>query len=136
VACVSGSSSRSQYGTSILLITHDLGVISEVADRMYVMYAGQIVEQGDARSVLTGPHNPYTRALLRSAHSIDEFHPVLYSLDGSVPSLIDPSPACRFADRCPDAFERCSEQPPLFPVPSGGLSRCWLNEGTSHDIGP
>jgi oligopeptide/dipeptide ABC transporter ATP-binding protein len=117
---------RDRFGTSILLVTHDLGVVSEICDRMYVMYAGQIVEEGAVTSVLTQPHNPYTQALLRSARSIDEYEPVLYSLEGSVPTLIDIPTGCRFRDRCPLAFERCIEPPPLIAVPGGGESRCWL----------
>jgi oligopeptide/dipeptide ABC transporter ATP-binding protein len=119
---------RDRFGTSILLITHDLGVVSEIADRIYVMYAGQILEQGTVGSVLAAAQNPYTKALLRSAHDIDEFRPVLYALDGSVPSLIDLPPGCRFRDRCPSAFERCVEEPPMFTTPTGGESRCWLSE--------
>jgi oligopeptide/dipeptide ABC transporter ATP-binding protein len=117
---------RDRFGTSILLVTHDLGVVSEICDRMYVMYAGQIVEEGGVTSVLTQPRNPYTQALLRSARSIDEYEPVLYSLEGSVPTLIDIPVGCRFRDRCPVAFDRCIEPPPLYPEGDGGHSRCWL----------
>jgi oligopeptide/dipeptide ABC transporter ATP-binding protein len=125
------ASIRERYGTSILFITHDLGVVSEVCDRIFVMYAGQIVEQGNVMSALSAPDHPYTQALLRSARSIDEFRPELYSLDGSVPSLIDLPPGCRFRERCPQAHARCIDVPPFFPTPSGGMSRCWLSEGLS-----
>ena len=118
---------RDRFGTSILLVTHDLGVVSEICDRMYVMYAGQIVEEGTVATVLTEPHNPYTRALLRSARSIDEYEPVLYALEGSVPTLLHVPIGCRFRDRCPVAFDRCVEPPPLLPIESGGHSRCWLS---------
>jgi oligopeptide/dipeptide ABC transporter ATP-binding protein len=117
---------RDRFGTSILLVTHDLGVVSEICDRMYVMYAGQIVEEGAVTNVLTQPRNPYTQALLRSARSIDEYEPELYSLEGSVPTLIDIPTGCRFRARCPLAFEKCVEPPPLVPVAGGGESRCWL----------
>jgi peptide/nickel transport system ATP-binding protein len=122
---------RDRSGTSVLLITHDLGVISEICDRVYVMYAGQVFESGTATDLLSAPSNPYTSALLRSARSIDEYHPVLYSLEGSVPSPIDPPPGCRFRERCPSAFERCVDEPPLFPT-DGGTSRCWLSEAESR----
>jgi peptide/nickel transport system ATP-binding protein len=118
---------RDRFHTSILLITHDLGVVAEICDRVYVMYGGQVFEHGGVDLVLSSPHNPYTQALLKSARSIDEFDRKLYSLDGTVPSLIDPPPGCRFRDRCPYAFDRCVQQPPLFPTPSGGASRCWLS---------
>jgi len=119
---------RDRFQTSILLITHDLGVVSEICDRVYVMYGGQVFEHGEVDSVLTSPHNPYTQALLKSARSIDEFDRKLYSLDGTVPSLLDPPRGCRFRDRCPHAFDRCVHQPPLFSTPAGGASRCWLSD--------
>jgi oligopeptide/dipeptide ABC transporter ATP-binding protein len=118
---------RSRFGTAILLVTHDLGVVSELCDRVYVMYAGHILEHGDVRQVLREPQNPYTKALLRSAKSIDEFHETLYTIDGTVPSLIDPERGCRFRRRCPLAFEKCIEEPPLFTTPSGAESKCWLS---------
>jgi peptide/nickel transport system ATP-binding protein len=117
---------RARFDTAILLITHDLGVVAEVCDRVYVMYAGQVFEHGAALEVLSTPRNPYTAALLRSARSIDEFEPVLYALEGSVPSPMNPPTGCRFRERCPSAFDRCVEPPPLFATPSGSSSRCWL----------
>jgi oligopeptide/dipeptide ABC transporter ATP-binding protein len=118
---------RKRFGTAILIVTHDLGVVSELCDRVYVMYAGHILEHGEVRKVLRDPQNPYTRALLRSAKSIDEFHEKLYTIDGSVPSLIDPPKGCRFRTRCPLVFEKCVEEPPLFTTPSGSQSKCWLS---------
>jgi peptide/nickel transport system ATP-binding protein len=118
---------RARFSTAILLITHDLGVVAELCDRVYVMYAGQIVEHGAVREVIARPRHPYTRALIRSARSIDEYHETLYSLEGSVPSLLDPMPGCRFRDRCPHAFERCVEDPVFFDAGAGTASRCWLH---------
>ena len=118
---------RDRFRTAILLVTHDLGIVAELCDRVYVMYAGKIVEHGDVRSVMSRPQHPYTRALLRSARSIDEYHETLYALEGGVPSLIDPPVGCRFRSRCPEAFDRCVEDPPLFATPEGSVSRCWLH---------
>lgn len=117
---------RTEFHSAILLITHDLGVVSELCDRVYVMYAGQIVEQGDVFEILTKPQHPYTRALLQSARSIDEFLETLYAISGGVPSLVHPPTGCRFRERCPSAFARCIEEPPSFPTATGGLSKCWL----------
>jgi peptide/nickel transport system ATP-binding protein len=118
---------RDRFNTAILLITHDLGVVSEMCDRVYVMYAGQIFETTDVDNAVMNPQNPYTQALLRSARSIDEYHTTLYSIGGSAPSLIAPPSGCRFRDRCPQTFERCKDEPPMFPIVNGGWSKCWLH---------
>lgn len=120
---------RDRFQTAILLITHDLGVVSELCDRVYVMYAGQVFEHADINSIVAHPQNPYTRALLRSARSIDEFHATLYTIAGNAPSLVNPPQGCRFTNRCPDSFQRCGEEPPTFPTVTGGWSKCWLNAG-------
>lgn len=118
---------RDRFNTAILLITHDLGVVSEMCDRVYVMYAGQILEKGDVFNIVRNPQNPYTQALVRSARSIDEFHSVLYSIEGTTPSLIAPPTGCRFQNRCPHAFSKCTEEPPMFTTGVGSRSKCWLH---------
>jgi len=122
------ASIRDRFNTSVFVITHDLGVVSELCDRVYVMYAGKILEQGDVDKILLNPKNPYTQALLKSALSIDEYHPVLYSIGGTPPSLVDPDQGCNFRDRCPHSFSRCIEEPPSFVTEGNGWSKCWLND--------
>jgi oligopeptide/dipeptide ABC transporter ATP-binding protein len=99
-------------GSSLLLITHDLGVVAETCDRVYVMYAGKVVESADVRSLFAAPQHPYTSGLLRSVLRADESRGELYALDGSVPNLIHTPPGCGFRDRCSDAFDACGKSPP------------------------
>jgi oligopeptide/dipeptide ABC transporter ATP-binding protein len=123
---------RTRRGMAVLLITHDLGVIAEVCDRVLVMYAGQIVESGTVEEVFVRPSHPYTEGLLRSLPKMTagggRLHPIL----GTVPSSVDWPAGCRFRTRCPYTWARCgSEMPPLIPLPGerpGRLSRCWLGE--------
>jgi oligopeptide/dipeptide ABC transporter ATP-binding protein len=126
------------HGTALLFITHDMGVVAEMADRVVVMYAGQVVEQGDVSSVLTDPQNPYTRALLSSIPSPtiprDQLMP---AIAGSVPSLLDMPVGCRFNPRCPHVFDRCrTEEPPLLALPGARDSRCWLHEEPARGPAP
>lgn len=112
-------------GTSFLTITHDLGVLAEVADKIGVMYAGQMAEFGPAGAVYSEPAHPYTRALLRSVPRLGGPKPG--HIPGLPPDLRAPLPGCRFAPRCPDAFSKCSRDPP--PLEAGGsVARCWLHE--------
>jgi peptide/nickel transport system ATP-binding protein/oligopeptide transport system ATP-binding protein len=116
---------KEQLGMSVLLITHDLGVVAEAADRVAVMYAGEIVEEGDVVSVLERPRHPYTRALLRAAPRADGAPETLRPIEGSVPDPRDHPSGCRFHPRCPIAEERCKEAHP----PLAGSVRCFLAEG-------
>ena len=116
-----------ETGTAILFVTHDLGVVAEIADRVSVMYAGYVVEHGTVRDVLKDPQNPYTAALLSSmpgnaARKGERLRPIR----GAVPSLFQMPAGCRFAPRCDHAFERCQEDPPFVPLPGDRQSRCWL----------
>ena len=109
---------RERLGMSILLITHDLGVVAEMCDQVVVMYAGRVVERGPVADVFTSPQHPYTEALLQSIPMLGmtQAEP-LRVIRGTVPSPLDWPAGCRFAPRCDYAFERCAdEQPPLFPV--------------------
>src|SRR5581483_9059209 len=114
------------FGTALLLITHNLGIIAEACDRVAVMYAGKIVENGPAREVFSDPAHPYTRELLRSTISLETTE--LHSIPGAPPNLIDPPPGCRFHPRCPDAMRVCAQ---LVPVEKrlGEQRRtfCWLH---------
>ena len=119
---------RERLGMSILLITHDLGVVAEMCDEVVVMYAGRVVERGPVAEVFTSPQHPYTEALLQSIPMLGmtQAEP-LRVIRGTVPSPLDWPEGCRFAPRCDYAFERCVDQPPLFRL-EARKSACWLCE--------
>ncbi|MCU4184287.1 ABC transporter ATP-binding protein [Acidiferrimicrobium sp. IK] len=129
---------RAETGVGVLLITHDLGVIAEVADRVAVMYAGRVVEQGDLRTMFTDPLHPYTWGLLGSVPRIDKDRPGrLPTIPGAPPSLQNTPKGCHFAPRCPHRFERCGEVPPLEAADAtapGHLDRCWLALDTKRKV--
>jgi oligopeptide/dipeptide ABC transporter ATP-binding protein len=112
--------------TSFILITHDIATSSELADRVAVMYAGQIVEVADAADFFPNPLHPYAKMLMASVPKL-RGETELDFITGQPPSLLDPPTGCRFADRCPARFERCSEEPPLLRE-NGRQVRCWLYE--------
>jgi peptide/nickel transport system ATP-binding protein/oligopeptide transport system ATP-binding protein len=124
-------------GLAILLITHDIGVVAETADRVAVMYAGEIVEQGGIDEVFYDPRHPYTWGLLGSVTRIDRPRPErLLQIAGAPPSLIDPPAGCRFRARCPHAFERCAEHPALevrIPDDPDHPDRCWLGPAEKRE---
>jgi oligopeptide/dipeptide ABC transporter ATP-binding protein len=113
-------------GTSFLLITHDVATSSEIADRVALMYAGEIVELADARHFFHEPAHPYAKLLMASVPRLREVRQPEF-IPGQPPSLLDPPAGCRFASRCPSRFERCGEHPPLLPLPGVRKSRCWLH---------
>jgi peptide/nickel transport system ATP-binding protein/oligopeptide transport system ATP-binding protein len=119
---------QDRLGMSILLITHDLGVVAETCDDVVVMYGGRVVEKGPVEGVFGSPQHPYTEALLHSIPvlGMTQTEP-LRVIRGNVPSPLNWPQGCRFAPRCDYAFEKCSEQPPLFDV-EGARSACWLCE--------
>jgi oligopeptide/dipeptide ABC transporter ATP-binding protein len=120
---------RERTGMAVMLITHDLGVVAESADRVAVMYGGRVVEQGTTREVFEDPRHPYTRALLRSIPMMGStYAQPLYAIPGSVPSPTRWPAGCRFAPRCDEAFEKCAEDPPPFGTAERN-SRCWRCEG-------
>jgi oligopeptide/dipeptide ABC transporter ATP-binding protein len=114
---------------AVILITHDLGVVAEVADRVVVMYAGQIVEDATLDEIFYDPQHPYTWGLLGSLTRLDQPRiGRLPQITGQPPSLLDPPSGCRFAPRCRHVFEKCDELPPLEPRAGGThLDRCWLD---------
>jgi peptide/nickel transport system ATP-binding protein len=128
---------RKEYGTSIMLITHDLGVIAEMADRVIVMYAGQVVEESDVFTLFNNPKHPYTIGLMNSIpHLDDESEERLSSIPGTVPSLQQMPKGCRFHTRCPHVEERCIKNaPPLTLTEEGHLSRCWLTVDLKESVG-
>jgi oligopeptide/dipeptide ABC transporter ATP-binding protein len=122
-----------QTGTSVILITHDLGVIAELADRVAVMYAGQIVEETDTQTLFDKPLHPYTQGLHQSIPLLGEVKDRLETIPGNVPNLIGLSGYCRFADRCKARVKHdlkiCYEvEPSLIEVEPGHKVRCWLYE--------
>ena len=113
-------------GTAILLITHDLGVIAEVADDVAVMYAGKIVEQSAVQDLFADPHHPYTIGLLGSIPRLEEERARLATIEGSVPNPAALPVGCRFHPRCPFAVDKCrAEQPPLAEISPGHQVACW-----------
>jgi oligopeptide/dipeptide ABC transporter ATP-binding protein len=121
---------RADFDSSVILITHDLGVVAEVADEIIVMYAGRVVERGSKRDVFYDPQHPYTWGLLGSIPRLDRPKPKkLHSIEGTPPSLINLPRGCKFRPRCPHAFDKCQEEPELKNrVESPGhLDRCWLS---------
>ncbi|MHC1743017.1 MAG: ABC transporter ATP-binding protein [Syntrophobacteraceae bacterium] len=126
---------RESTGTSILLITHDLGVVAETAEEVVVMYAGRVVESAPVRDLFESPLHPYTQGLMHSipARRASDAARRLDPIPGVVPSLLDLPPGCKFNTRCSYAFDRCfvDPEPPLFvPAPNRGV-RCWLLEKES-----
>jgi len=118
---------RADRGMAVLLITHDLGVVAGRADRVAVMYAGQIVEQRDTRALFREPAHPYTRALLRAIPRLDRLGEGLVPIPGMVPSPGEWWTGCRFSPRCGEALPRCAnEEPPAVALGDDHLSRCWL----------
>ncbi len=117
---------RRDFDTSILLITHNLGIVAEACDQVAVMYAGRIVEQGDVRTVFSSPQHPYTRELLRSTISLSTTG--LNYIPGAPPDLADPPPGCRFHPRCPQAMQVCATQMPVeVRTEAGHRVECWLH---------
>ena len=116
-------------GTAIIMITHDLGVVAEMCDRVIVMYAGKVVEEGPVRAILKDSHHPYTKGLIRSLPNLRERKKRLYSIPGQVPKPGSIKMGCPFAPRCEVAFEKCFKQNPnLFLVNNDHRSRCFLHE--------
>jgi len=111
---------------SILLISHDLGVLAEVCDRVYVMYAGKIVESGDIGSIFHEPKHPYTQALMKSMNAMRRGKRDLYIIDGTVPDMLDPPRGCRFHPRCPYAMDVCRSKSPELTPNSTHPVACWL----------
>lgn len=132
------------FNMSLLLITHDLGVVAETCDRVIVMYAGKIVEESDVESLFDSPKHPYTVGLLNSMPVLDIQKKRLETIPGKVPSPSEMPIGCAFAPRCEHATSRCfDEQPPLFEIDNGRRVRCWLfdklkrvdRDGTGSAVG-
>jgi oligopeptide/dipeptide ABC transporter ATP-binding protein len=122
---------RSETGAGVILVTHDLGVVADIADRVVVMYAGRVVEQGTLDELFYDPQHPYTWGLLGSITRVDQDRSQrLPAIPGMPPSLLRPPQGCHFRPRCPHAFDRCTEVPELIshlPDAPAHLDRCWLS---------
>ncbi|HET9912950.1 MAG TPA: ABC transporter ATP-binding protein [Anaerolineales bacterium] len=132
---------RREMGTSVILITHDLGVVAEMAERVAVMYAGEIVEQTDVNTLFDQPLHPYTQGLIGSIPILGEIKERLDVIPGSVPNLVDLPPGCRFAPRCQArikyACKICAEvKPELVEAKPGHLVRCWLYQNAEGHVAP
>ena len=117
-----------ERGLSVILVTHNLGVVASICDRVFVMYAGSIVEEGPVGQVLSAPAHPYTKALLGSLPD-GAVGSRLPAIPGTPPSMTSLPAGCRFEPRCSYAVARCVTLPPLFEYPGGRRSRCWVVEG-------
>jgi peptide/nickel transport system ATP-binding protein len=120
---------KKSVGMSILLITHDLGIVAEVCDYVYVMYAGRIVENADVRTIYKNPRHPYFQGLLRSNLSVLRSSQTLEAIEGNPPDMLTLPSGCRFHPRCPRVMDICrTDEPPVFAAGEGHNSRCWLDE--------
>jgi peptide/nickel transport system ATP-binding protein len=122
---------KEETGASIILITHNMGVIAETAQKIIIMYAGKLMERAMVEELFENPRHPYTESLLRSIPRLDQLGQKrkLHVIPGIVPSLLNVPEGCKFNDRCERSFPRCSEEePPLFEIGSGHTCRCWLYE--------
>ncbi|HEY62279.1 MAG: ABC transporter ATP-binding protein [Anaerolineales bacterium] len=132
---------RNQFNTSVILITHDLGIVAEMADRIAVMYAGKIIEEAKSASIYENPLHPYTQGLIASVPVLGSVKERLAVIPGSVPNLIDMPQGCRFAPRCQARVEHhleiCTEkEPDLIPFENGHTIRCWLYEDSEKHQAP
>lgn len=131
---------RDEQDTTIVMITHDLGVVSEVCDRVIVMYAGTVVEEGQTEKIFNEPEHPYTEGLIKSMPEIGTEQERLYAIPGQVPDPAKMPAGCKFADRCPYVMDICREvEPELKEEPDGRKHRCWLFQdqpkgGTKVDV--
>ena len=118
-----------ETGCALMFITHDFGIVAKMCDRVAVMYAGRIVEEGDVRQIFDSPSHPYTEALINAVPKLEESVERLYAIDGQPPALWDLPDGCSFAPRCPHVHERCHEEyPPSVTVGVRHTAACWLRE--------
>lgn len=120
---------RAEFGMAMILITHDLGLVAGIADRILVMYAGRIVEEGFTEQIFYEPQHPYSLGLLGAMPNVADNDTPLRTIEGTPPVLIDPPRGCAFASRCPYRMRICGiEQPPYFEPMPGNRSACWLHD--------
>ena len=119
---------KREFNTAIIMITHDLGIVANIAKKIVVMYAGKVVETGSSADIFYSARHPYTRALLRAVPRLDlESGQELESIEGAPPSMLCPPPGCAFGTRCQNCMKICTErEPPLYEFEPGHTARCWL----------
>jgi oligopeptide/dipeptide ABC transporter ATP-binding protein len=126
-----------EHGLALIFITHNLGIVAKMCDRLAVMYAGRVVEAGPVSTIFNGPAHPYTEALLNSIPRMSDGRERLTAIDGQPPDLAQLPPGCAFAARCQRAFARCLEEsPPEYGVGDDHRSRCWLSAAGSGAVHP
>ncbi len=124
-----------EHGAAVILITHDMGVISQVAQRVAVMYSGRLVEIGDVRQIVKHPKHPYARGLMGSIPSLHHQVDQLTQIDGAMPRLTDIPPGCAFHPRCPECFDLCREKRPVLKKIANSHIACWLYAQEAHHAG-
>jgi oligopeptide/dipeptide ABC transporter ATP-binding protein len=122
-----------EHGLALIFITHNLGIVAKMCDKLVVMYAGRVVESGPVSQVFNSPAHPYTRALLNAIPRMSDRRQRLTAIEGQPPDLASLPRGCAFAARCPEAFDRCrKEAPPEFNLDIGRTTRCWLATATTR----
>ncbi|WP_200410840.1 ABC transporter ATP-binding protein [Virgibacillus salexigens] len=125
---------QQEIGMGVIFVTHDMGVVAEIADRVMVMYGGEVVETADVDAIFEAPQHPYTKGLLHSVPDVDNPMQELKIIEGSMPGPDDKITGCRFHPRCPFAMEKCKQkEPPLFNLSPMHTSKCWLQEVTESE---
>jgi oligopeptide/dipeptide ABC transporter ATP-binding protein len=123
------------HGLALIFITHNLGIVAKMCDKLAVMYAGRMVEYGPVSQIFNNPVHPYTRALLNAIPRMSDIDHRLTAIEGQPPDLSSLPQGCSFAARCPDAFDRCREQaPPEFVPAEGRTARCWLAPAMGGEV--
>jgi oligopeptide/dipeptide ABC transporter ATP-binding protein len=126
---------KEELGMGVIMVTHDMGVVAEVADKVMVMYAGEKIEEGDVESIFNNPQHPYTKGLLNSVPNVDDEEYELDPIPGSLPNLNEEITGCRFHPRCAFATDKCRvESPKSFVVNQTHTVSCWLQEVENHDV--
>jgi peptide/nickel transport system ATP-binding protein len=126
---------QKENGVTIILITHDLALVSQITDKIAIMYGGQLVEVSATRDIYNNPRHPYTEALIKAIPRLRTKDKKIDFVKGSPPSLLSPPPGCRFYDRCVHAMDICKQYPPEFQTETGYV-RCWLHEGSGENPEP
>ena len=119
---------QKEFGMAVIMITHDLGIVANIAKKIIVMYAGKVVETGSSQDIFYRPRHPYTKALLRAVPRLDtEEEQSLESIEGTPPNMIDPPAGCAFSTRCAQCMRICQKsEPPMFEFEDGHTAQCWL----------